>query len=59
MDDKERRIRQRLKDEFPHYARKCLKIRAKAPVVVGGIPRKIIPFELNQAQTYLHKKVEE
>ena len=59
MDDKERRIRQRLKDDFPHYARKCLKIRVKAPVVIDGVPHKIIPFELNRAQQYIHEKIEE
>ena len=58
MDDKERRIRQRLKDDFPHYARKCLEIRAKAPVAVDGVLKKIIPFNLNPAQLYLHKKLE-
>lgn len=59
MDDKERRIRQRLKDDFPHYARKCLKIRTKTPVIIDGVLRKIVPFELNRAQIYLHEKLEE
>lgn len=51
MDDKERAIRQRLKDDFEHYAGKCLKIRTKAGAIV--------PLALNQAQQYIHKRVEE
>jgi hypothetical protein len=51
MDDKERAIRQRLKDDFPHYASKCLKIRTKSG--------KVVPLELNEAQQYIHSKVEE
>ena len=33
LDDEEFAIRQRLKDDFPHYASRCLKIRPKA----GGL----------------------
>lgn len=51
MDNKELAIRQKLKDDFPHYASKCLKIRTK-----GG---KVIPLELNTAQAYIHQRVEE
>ncbi len=51
MNDHERQIRQRLKDDFQHYAAKCLKIRTKAG--------KILPFKLNAAQIYLHQKLEE
>ncbi|MBV8666725.1 MAG: hypothetical protein JO269_09595 [Burkholderiaceae bacterium] len=51
MDESERVIRQRLKDDFIHYADKCLKIRTKA----GSI----VPLELNEAQLYIHKRVEE
>jgi hypothetical protein len=51
MDAKEKAIRQKLKDDFPHYASKCLKIRTK-----GG---KVVPLELNPAQLYIHEKVEE
>ena len=51
MDAKEKQIRQRLKDDFLHYAAKCLKIRTKAG--------KVLPFELNVAQQYIHKRVEE
>jgi len=43
-------IRQKLKDDFEHYASKCLKIRTKSGSVV--------PLELNQAQQYIHKQVE-
>ena len=51
MDEKERVIRQRLKDDFEHYAAKCLKIRTKAG--------KVAPFELNDAQRHIHACVEE
>jgi hypothetical protein len=51
LNEKERAIRQRLKDDFLHYAAKCLKIRTKAG--------KVLPFELNEAQRYIHKRVEE
>lgn len=50
LSDKERSIRQRLKDEFPHYATRCLRIRAKD----GSIQS----FTLNAAQTYLHSRLE-
>lgn len=51
MTPKEKEIRQRLKDDFEHYAPRCLKIRTKAG--------KVLPFELNEAQKYIHKRVEE
>lgn len=51
MDEKERAIRQRLKDDFEHYAAKCLKIRTKAGAIV--------PLQLNAAQRYIHQRVEE
>lgn len=51
MNDKERGIRQKLKDDFEHYASKCLKIRTKAGAIV--------PLELNAAQLYIHKRAEE
>lgn len=44
-------IRQRLKDDFPHYARKCLRIRTKAGTVA--------PLDLNKAQIYIHERLEE
>ncbi len=51
LNDRERAIRLRLKDDFQHYAAKCLKIRTKA----GAIE----PLALNQAQLYLHEQLEE
>lgn len=51
MDDKERAIRQKLKDDFQHYAEKCLKIRTKSGAVVS--------LALNMAQRHIHKCVEE
>jgi hypothetical protein len=51
MDDRERAIRQRLKDDFIHYAQKCLKIRTKAG--------KVLPFEMNTAQHHIHACIEE
>lgn len=50
MSDDERRIRQRLKDDFIHYAAKCLKIRPKKG--------QIEPFILNRAQRYIHERLE-
>lgn len=51
MDAHEKAIRQRLKDDLPHYATKCLKIRTKSG--------KIEPFLLNTAQRYLHERIEQ
>jgi hypothetical protein len=51
MDDRERAIRQRLKDDFEHYAPRCLKIRTKEG--------QVLPFELNKEQLYIHQKLEE
>jgi hypothetical protein len=51
ISDKERAIRQKLKDDFVHFATKCLKIRSK--------DGKIQPFTLNKAQLYIHAKLEE
>ena len=51
MTPREREIRLRLRDNFPYYAPRCLKIRTKAGAV--------FPFTLNQAQLYLHHKLEE
>lgn len=44
-------IFQRLKDDFPHYAEKCLKIRTKE----GSV----LPFKLNRAQLYIHRRLQE
>lgn len=51
MNAEELEIRQRLKDDFPHYAPRCLKIRTKS----GAIE----PLQLNAAQAYVHQKLEE
>ena len=42
---------QRLRDDFPEYAERCLRIRAKS----GSI----VPLELNRAQRYVHERLEE
>jgi hypothetical protein len=41
-----------LRDDFPFYARHCLKIVDKATGMM-------VPFLLNSAQTFLHNKIEE
>lgn len=51
MRQRERDIRARLKNDFIHYAGKCLKIRTKS----GSIR----PLQLNAAQLYIHEKLEE
>jgi hypothetical protein len=51
MDDRERAIRQRLKNDFLHYSAKCLKIRTKSG--------KVVPFEMNTAQQHIHACIEE
>ena len=43
--------RQRLKDDFPFYARNCLKIRTKTEGKT--------PFVLNSAQKYVHQRIED
>jgi hypothetical protein len=50
LSERERKIRQRLKTDFEHYAAKCLRIRAKTGAIV--------PFALNRSQRYLHEKLE-
>lgn len=50
MDELERRVRRRMRDDFPHYAKKLLRIRTKA----GAID----PFVINRAQQYLHDRAE-
>ena len=46
MTDRERRIRRRLRDDFPHYADRCLKIQ---PGDAGTVPLRLKPA---QALTY-------
>jgi hypothetical protein len=50
LDDRERAIRQKLKDDFEHYGSKCLRIRTKA----GDVQ----PFRLNRSQLYLHGRLQ-
>lgn len=51
MDAREKRIRQRLKDDFIHYASRCLSIRTKSG--------QIVRLTLNAAQLYLHSCIEQ
>ncbi|XPV77728.1 MAG: hypothetical protein ACNI27_07355 [Desulfovibrio sp.] len=50
LSDRERRVLQRCKDDFPHYAKVNLKIRTKS----GKIKR----FKMNRAQRYAHDQIE-
>jgi len=50
LSAREKEIRQKLKNEFPHYAPRCLRIRSKSGEVV--------PLELNRAQRYFHERIE-
>ncbi len=51
MQDREREIRLKLKNDFIHYSSKCLKIRTK--------DGKIEPFVINKAQKHIHARIEE
>jgi hypothetical protein len=51
LSERERNVRKKLKDDFLHYAPRCLRIRTKTG--------KVEPLVLNQAQEYLHKRIEE
>lgn len=51
LTENEIRIRKLLRDDFEHYASKCLRIRTKS----GQIEHLI----LNEAQRYIHKRIEE
>lgn len=50
MSEKERAIRQKLKDNLEHFSLKCMKIRSKDGTVE--------PFIFNRAQRYLHERIE-
>ena len=52
LSDRERAIRGRLKEDFPHYAVKCLKVRPK-DARAGNVP-----LALNKAQRYAHEQLE-
>ncbi|CAH1657800.1 conserved hypothetical protein [Hyphomicrobiales bacterium] len=51
LSERERAIRQKLKDDLEHYASRCLKIRTKSG--------QIEPFTFNKAQRYIHGRLEE
>lgn len=51
MDEQERRIREKLKNNLEFYAVNCLKIRTK--------PGAVEPFVFNKAQRYIHERIEE
>jgi hypothetical protein len=55
MSDREIAIRQRLKDDFIHYASRCLKVRPKESMDAEGKPLGLVPFELNRAQMHIHQ----
>ena len=59
MDDIQKAKLKKLHNDFPFYAANCLKIRVKKAMVVAGIKQKIIPFVVNDAQKYIHKRLEE
>lgn len=50
MSPEDKIIKQRLKDDFIHYATKCLRIRTKEGSVES--------FSLNKAQIYIHEQLE-
>lgn len=50
MNETEFEVRSRLKEDFPFYAKSCLKIRTKEG--------RVLPFKLNQAQLYIHSQLE-
>ncbi|HEX4371996.1 MAG TPA: hypothetical protein VHZ50_01705, partial [Puia sp.] len=50
MDDLNRQVRLKLKEDFYHYASKCLTIRTKEDIQ---------SFVLNKAQNYIHSQVEQ
>ena len=37
LSEREKGIRQRLKDDFPHYAKKCLTIRPKVACLSASV----------------------
>lgn len=50
MSAREKAVRQKLKNDFKHYAKKCLRIRTKSGAVE--------PLLMNKAQEYLHDRLE-
>ena len=60
MSDRELRIRKRLKEDFLYYAPRNLKILEKpSGGIDAGVKSRLVPFELNRAQQYIHQKLEE
>lgn len=51
MTDEERELRQKLKDDFGHFAATALKIRTKSG--------ELLPLRLNSIQQYIHHRLEE
>lgn len=51
LSDRERAIRQKLKDDLEHYAPRCLKIRTKAGQTE--------PLNFNRAQHFIHSRLED
>lgn len=51
LSENEIAVRKLLRDDFPHYAKKCLKIRSKSGTIE--------PFLLNPAQKHVHARLEE
>lgn len=54
MDDKERQIRLKLKNDFIHYASRCLFIKEKTIDGAGNL----VSFTMNRAQRYVHEQLE-
>lgn len=50
LSDREKAIRRKLRDDFEHYAPRCLHIRTKAG--------EVRPFALNRTQRYLHARLQ-
>jgi hypothetical protein len=50
MDEQEKKILLKLRNDYEYYAKRCLKIRSKS----GDI----VPFTFNTAQKYIHQKIE-
>lgn len=51
LSDFDREKLKRLRDDFAYFARHCLRIRTKTG--------EIVPFQLNQAQRFLHERLEQ
>lgn len=54
MQERERALRQRFKDDFPFYSERCLHIRTKAISKAGKLPT----LKLNPAQMHIHAMAE-